>query len=148
MMDSGRWDSPKPRMSPIVPEPQTSRAHAQENTDGARMSSPSNPLGNPAQFDVMFWLPPGGIDNGVWATYWAELADLESDDVDLVLGLLADGDVGGYVATPGGHARNRERPPIRRLWVDSLAYHRAEDILMAYFNHKNRVSGNHSATTS
>ncbi len=98
----------------------------------------------------MFWLPPGGTDNGVWATYWAELADLDSCDIGPVLTLLADADVGGYVATPGGHARNRERSPIHRLWVDSLRYHRAEDVLMAYLNNRSRTGKDesHSATRS
>ena len=110
------------------------------------MSSPSRPMGNPAQFDIMFWLPPGGIDNGVWATYWAELADLEVSDVDPVLALLADADVGGYVATPGGTRARPERSPIHRLWVDSLQYHRAEDVLMTYLAKRRRAS--RSATTS
>jgi hypothetical protein len=109
------------------------------------MSSPSHPIGSPAQFDIMFWLPPGGIDNGIWATYWAELADLQSSDIDPVLALLAKADVGGYVATPGGQ-RSR-RSPIHRLWVDSLRYHRAEDVLMAYFNAQTS-GGSYSATRS
>ena len=100
------------------------------------MSSPINHLPNAATRGVVFWLPPGGIDNGVWASAWAELADLESTDITPVLGLLADADVGGYVATPGGHAF--ERPVIHRVWVDSLQYHRAEDVLMAYLNRSHR----------
>jgi hypothetical protein len=96
------------------------------------VSSPFRPLGDPARFDVMFWLPPGGIDNGVWAGAWAELADLDADDVDAVLGLLASADVGGYVATPGGRAHRRGQLVVHRLWVDSLQYHKAEDLLMAY----------------
>jgi hypothetical protein len=112
------------------------------------MSSPSRPIRNPAQFDVMFWLPPGGTDNGVFATYWAELADLESSDVGPMLTLLANADIGGYVATPGGQLRHRAHAPIHRLWVDSLQYHRAEDILMAYLNHRNHTGESHSATTS
>lgn len=86
----------------------------------------------------MFWLPPGGIDNGVWASAWAELADLDADDIDAVLGLLARADVGGYVATPGGRASRRQKLIVHRLWVDSLRYHKAEDLLMAYFNDRPR----------
>ncbi len=86
-----------------------------------------------AQFDVMFWLPPGGTDNGVWASAWAELADLERDDVDRVLALLADADIGGYVATPGGRGSRTAERIVNRLWVDSLQYHHAEDVLMTYF---------------
>jgi len=101
------------------------------------VSSPSNPIGDPSRLDIMFWLPPGGIDNGVWASAWAELADLDSDDVAPVLGLLADADVGGYVGTPGGISSRRHRV-IHRLWVDSLRYHRAEDVLMAYLHNRHR----------
>lgn len=112
------------------------------------MSSPLRPIGNAAQLDVMFWLPPGGTDNGVFATHWAELADLGASDVGPVLVLLADADVGGYVATPGGQLRHRAHSPIKRLWVDSLQYRRAEDVLMAYLNNKPRTDESHSATTS
>jgi hypothetical protein len=97
------------------------------------MSSPINPISNPARLGVAFWLPPFGIDNGVWASNWAELADLEADDVGPVLRLLARAGVGGYVAIPRGR-RSRHRLVIHRLWVDSLQYHRAEDVLMVYFN--------------
>jgi hypothetical protein len=96
------------------------------------VSSPLRHIGDPARFDVMFWLPPGGTDNGAWASAWAELADLDADDVAAVLGLLASADVGGYVATPGGRAHRRGQLVVHRLWVDSLQYHKAEDLLMAY----------------
>ncbi len=102
------------------------------------MSSPLRPIGNLAQFDVMFWLPPGGTDNGVWASTWAELADLGAADIDAVLGLLADADVGGYVATPGGGSHRPGEAVVHRLWVDSLQYHKAEELLMAYFGGRGR----------
>jgi hypothetical protein len=105
------------------------------------VSSPLRPIGNPARFDVMFWLPPGGIDNGVWAGAWAELADLDEDDIDAVLGLLASADVGGYVATPGGGAHRRGQRVVHRLWVDSLQYHKAEDLLMAHLHGRSRRDG-------
>jgi hypothetical protein len=66
------------------------------------------------------------------------LADLDADDVDAVLGLLARADVGGYVATPGGRARRRHELVVHRVWVDSLRYHTAEDLLMAYFGGRGR----------
>lgn len=108
--------------------------HVHQQSRGAIVSSPIRSIANPAQFDIMFWLPPGGTDNGVWASNWAELADLEASDVAPVLALLADVDVGGYVATPGGHARTAGGSVIHRLWVDSLRYHRAEDVLMNYLH--------------
>jgi hypothetical protein len=108
--------------------------HAHHTIIGAVMSSPSRPLPNAAQFDIMFWLPPGGTDNGVWASFWAELADLESADVTPVLDLLAEAGVGGYVATPGGQRAHGGAAVCHRLWVDSLQYHRAEDVLMRFLN--------------
>lgn len=99
------------------------------------------PITGPEQFDIMFWLPPGGTDNGIWASTWAELADLESGDVNAVMTLLANADVGGYVATPGRRAGRLRRPMIRRLWVDSVQYHRAEDVLMAYLRARSARGG-------
>ncbi len=87
---------------------------------------------HPALFDIMFWLPPGGVDNGIWASTWAELADVRPDDVESVLNVLADADIGGYVATPTGRPWRSRWSGNRRLWVDSLQYYRAEDLLMAY----------------
>lgn len=86
----------------------------------------------------MFWLPPGGVDNGVWASTWAELADVPPDDADPILKLLADADIGGYVAVPAGWSRRRRPPPASRLWVDSLQYYRAEDLLMTYLRSRHR----------
>ncbi|BBZ15336.1 hypothetical protein [Mycobacterium branderi] len=97
------------------------------------MSSPLRPIPDPAQFDIMFSLPPGGTDNGAWASAWAELADLQPGDVEPVLALLAEADIGGYVATPGGRGSRTAKRMINRLWVDSVQYHHAEDVLMAYF---------------
>jgi hypothetical protein len=94
------------------------------------MSSPLRSLGGPARFNVMFWLPPRGTDNGVWAGAWAELADLDADDIGPVLGLLASDGVGGYVASLGGRARRHKQMVVHRLWVDSLQHHRAENLMM------------------
>lgn len=82
------------------------------------MSSPLRRILKSERFDVAFWLPPSGVDNGAFTTYWAELADLEAGNVDPVLGLLADADVGGYVANPGGALGHRMQPPTHHLWVD------------------------------
>lgn len=94
------------------------------------------PAPRPPRLGMMFWLPPGGVDNGVWASTWAELADLDAAEVAPVLRLLADADVGGYVGTPGGGIKRPDRRVIHRLWVDSLQYHRAEDVLMAFLHNR------------
>ena len=97
------------------------------------MSSLSWELHDLAQRPIMFWLPPGGRDNAVWADTWVILADIGSGDVTTVLDLLAEADVGGYVAVPGGQKAARAKGPVcHRLWVDRVQYHRAEDVLMRF----------------
>ena len=92
------------------------------------------PLEALAQRSVMYWLPFGGRDNGVWANTWVLLADIETGHATAVLDLLAEADVGGYVAIPRGQrARGGGR---RHLYVDALRYHRAEDVLMPFLRGK------------
>jgi hypothetical protein len=90
------------------------------------------PLDELNQRGVMYWLPPNGTDNGVWADTWVQLADLEWGDITPILGLLADADVGGYVAVPGGQKARAKGAVGHRLWVDAMQYHRAEDVLMLF----------------
>ena len=105
------------------------------------MSSFSWQIQDLTQFEIAFWLPPGGKDNGVWADTWAIIADLESDDVAEVLNLLAEADVGGYVAIPGGQKSRARGPVCQRLWVDSVQYHRAEDVLIRFHRDRQRTGG-------
>lgn len=94
------------------------------------MSSQIRPLEDVASFDIAYWLSPGGRDNGVWADIWVVIADLEPADAGEVLDLLAQADVGGYAAIPGG-ARARG-PVCSRLWVDAMQYGVAEDVLIRF----------------
>lgn len=58
------------------------------------------------------------------------LAELDADDAVTVLGQLARAGVGGYAATHRG-----ARIPARRvalLYVDSMRYHLAEQVLMTF----------------
>ena len=96
------------------------------------MSSQIRPLEDLAQFDIAYWLPPGGRDNGVWADIWVAIADVESDDAREVLDLLAQADVGGYVAVPGGRRARARGPVCCRVWVDAMQYGRAEDVLIRF----------------
>jgi len=96
------------------------------------MSVLIRPLDDVAAFGIAYWLPPGGTDNGVWADTWELLTDLESNYVATVLDLLADADIGGYAAVPGGR-RARARGPVRHsLWVDARQYGAAEDVLIRF----------------
>lgn len=90
------------------------------------------PLDDIAACGIPYWLPPGGVDNGVWADTWELITDLDSGDVATVLGLLAAADVGGYAAVPGGR-RARARGPVPfTLWVDAMQYGRAEDVVIRF----------------
>jgi hypothetical protein len=85
------------------------------------------PMEDLEQRSIMYWLPPGGQDNGVRATMWVLVAELESRDVPPVLSRLADEQVGAYAAPsrrkPGGNANCR-------LYVDGMQYNQAMDALM------------------
>jgi hypothetical protein len=93
-----------------------------------------------AQRDIMYFLPPGGVDNGVFASNWIQLADLDESDVAPVLRWLADADIGGHVATPGGGRRNPRAAVIHRLYVDAMQYGGAESALMEYLRDRSRRS--------
>jgi hypothetical protein len=93
-----------------------------------------------ARRDVMYFLPPGGIDNGVFASNWIQLADLDEPDVAPVLRWLAAADIGGHVATPGGGRRNPRAAVIHRLYVDAMQYGGAESALMEYLRDRSRRS--------
>ncbi|CAN5553609.1 hypothetical protein BH09ACT8_BH09ACT8_18700 [soil metagenome] len=97
-----------------------------------------------AQRDIMYFLPPGGLDNGVFASNWVQLADLDADDVAPVLERLAGADVGGHVASPGGGRRDPRRVVIHRLYVDAMQYGSAESVLLDYLRDKRRQSTNRS----
>jgi hypothetical protein len=94
------------------------------------MSSVIRPLEDVAPSDVAYWLAPGGRDNGVWADTWVVIADLDADDTTEVLNRLAEADIGGYAAIPGGRRANAKGSVCHSLWVDLMQYHRAEDVLM------------------
>jgi hypothetical protein len=92
------------------------------------------PLEELAQRSVMYWLPFDGWDNGVWADTWVILADIENEDVTAVLDLLAEADVGGYVVIP--HGQKARAGGRHHLYVDTMRYHRAEDVLMLFLRGK------------
>ena len=96
------------------------------------MRSLIRPLEDIAACEISYWLPPGGIDNGVWADTWELIVDLDSDDVPTVLDLLATADVGGYVAVPGGRRARARGPVPYTLWVDAMQYGLAEDLLIKF----------------
>ena len=91
---------------------------------------------------VMFWLPPGGRDNGVWATTWVMVAELDSADVAPLLTLLHDADIGAYAAKASGRAGRAHAPT--NLYVDRDQLPQAADVVMTFL----RAKGEPASTTT
>lgn len=75
----------------------------------------------------MYWLPPGGIENGLAASTWAPLLDVDASDLILLLDTLREADIAAYAArrrAPGRIARCA----VFRVWVDTWTHARAEDV--------------------
>jgi len=96
------------------------------------------PLDDLAQRSVMYWLPPGGHDNGVWATMWVVIAELETREVAPVLVRMADADIGAYAAKPAAGGG-------QRLYVDVMQYNQAADVLMVFL--RKETAGKPRATS-
>jgi hypothetical protein len=94
------------------------------------------PLEDLRQRSVMFWLPPGGRDNGVWADTWVIIAEVEPADAAPILDSLRDADIGGYIASPTG--LHTAGDPIKRLYVDREQHGRAADVLMLFLRSRNQ----------
>jgi len=86
--------------------------------------------------DLMFWLPPGGLDNDVWADTWVIIAELEDADAQPVLDLLGDNDIGAYAANPSG--RRGAVTSGKQLYVDREQYTKAVDVLMLFLRRKDQ----------
>jgi hypothetical protein len=81
--------------------------------------------GNPGR---LYWLPPGGIGNGLEAQTWAVLIDTDASDLVLLLDTLRDADIAAYAARVGPLRRSRPSP-VFRIWVDTWTHARAEDVV-------------------
>lgn len=75
-----------------------------------------------------YWLPPGGIGNGLNAETWAALIDADSSELILLLDTLRASGIPAYAARLDMLGR---RAPVStfRIWVDTWTYSRAEDVI-------------------
>jgi hypothetical protein len=72
-----------------------------------------------------YWLPPGGIGNGLEAETWVVLIDADASELILLLDTLRDAGIAAYAARLG-----RTRPTSTfRIWVGTWAHSRAEDVI-------------------
>lgn len=68
-----------------------------------------------------FWLPPHGRGNGLDATGWAPIADVDESREATLLAALRTARIAAYAG--------RVRSGQVRFWVDSMRYSTAEDVL-------------------
>ena len=90
----------------------------------------------------MYWLPPGGIGNGLDAATWAPLLDVDASDLILLLDTLRDADIAAYAArrcAPGRIARSA----AFRVWVDTWTHARAEDVARTVLLRRHRTGLDH-----
>src|SRR5579875_3124492 len=71
-----------------------------------------------------YWLPPGGIGNGLDAPAWAPLIDADASEMMLLLDTLREAGIPGYAARLDRLGR---RAPAYRIGVGTRDRPRAED---------------------
>jgi len=95
-------------------------------------ASDSRPAAQPGRLGRLWWLPSGGIGNGLDDDAWAPILEVTGDQVAPLLAALGEAGVPAYAAPAakrlGAAAANRPRD--YQLWVGSSAHGRAEETLI------------------
>jgi hypothetical protein len=78
--------------------------------------------------DRSYWLPPGGIGNGLDAQTWAVLVDTDASQLILLLDELREAGIAAYAARVDRLGR-RAAASTFRIWVDTWTHARAEDVV-------------------
>lgn len=78
--------------------------------------------------DRLYWLPSGGIGNGLNAQTWAVVIDADASELILLLDTLREADIAAYAARLDRHGWVR-RSSVFRIWVDTWTHARAEDVI-------------------
>jgi hypothetical protein len=89
------------------------------------------------RFGRAFWLPPFGEGNGLDALFWACLAELPRRTVRRALEALRDEDIPGWAAPlkkPKVFPRVKDGDEPYQLWVATVRYNGAEDVLIRVLN--------------
>jgi hypothetical protein len=96
-------------------------------------ASISRPVAQPRRFGRLWWLPSGGISNGIDDDAWAPILDVTADLAEPLLAALREAGAPGYAAAGTRRATPRRRAsnePGYRLWVGTSAHGRAEETLI------------------
>jgi len=98
-------------------------------------TSISRPVPQPERFGQLWWLPSGGLGNGIDDRAWAPILDVGADLVAPLLAALRIARVPAYAAnvpaTPSWRAARGHAAPRCRIWVGTSAHGRAEETLVA-----------------
>jgi len=70
----------------------------------------------PGRAARLYWLPAGGIGNGLDARTWAPLLDVDASDMVLLLDTLREADIAAYAARVD-RLRRTVRSSVFRIWV-------------------------------
>lgn len=76
----------------------------------------------------LYWLPSGGIGNGLDAQTWAVLVDADASILILLLDTLGQAGIPAHAARLDRLGR-RAPASLFRIWVDTWAHARAEDVI-------------------
>jgi hypothetical protein len=96
-------------------------------------ASVSRPVTQPQRFGRLWWLPSGGISNGIDDDAWAPILEVSVGDVRPLLAALAEAGVSAYAA------RQQATGTSYQLWVGSSGHGRAEETLIKVLSQ--RASG-------
>jgi hypothetical protein len=98
-------------------------------------ASVSRPAPRYGGFGRLWWLPSGGVGNGLDDESWVPILEISERIVPEVLSALRRAGVPAYTAPAGLAARRLRdrsaRPPGYQLWVGASAYGEAESALLA-----------------
>jgi hypothetical protein len=99
------------------------------------MAAPvSRPAEQAGRRGRLWWLPAGGVGNGLDDDAWAPVLEVSEHVVPAILGALGEAGVPAYAAPArSGTSRLKDhtrRPEGYQLWVGASAYGRAEMTLV------------------
>lgn len=95
-------------------------------------ASISRSVAQPQRFGRLWWLPSGGISNGIDDDAWAPILEVTADEVTPLLAALRTAGVPAYAA------HIRATGTSYQLWVGSSAHARAEETLIRVLGHRAR----------
>ncbi len=95
-------------------------------------ASVSRPVTQPQRFGRLWWLPSGGISNGIDDEAWAPILEVTADEVTPLLAALRTAGVAAYAA------HGRAADTSYQLWVGSSAHARAEETLIRVLGQRAR----------